>query len=198
MHKTLITISAAALVLANGCGSDKGGSSEDPKSAIEAIEKTLPNINEAVPADLRDRLSFNAATAEDNEMATAIPAGWTSKYVPGSYKPADDANLGFMTSFSVGSNCDGTCKPKNWTEAVEKVEFAQFAGDQFTIEKDEKLGDGGRLLIARSETSAYIVAAWWKSDASKYYYCRASLDDDAAKAIAAFEGDCRSTRVLAW
>jgi hypothetical protein len=195
-------ISIGALVCAlavAGCGDDESGDSKSgAKSAMQSVEAAVPKINEAVPADLRDKLTFAATTEEDDEVAAAVPTGWTSKFMPGSYKPADEDDLGFMTSYSVGSNCDGVCSPKDWAAAVSKVEFAQFAQGSFTIDKDEKLGTNGRLVVARSDDSAYVVAAWWKSDASKYYYCRASLDDDAVNAVGAFEKACRSTRVLAW
>jgi hypothetical protein len=187
---------AALAAATTGCGKSEDGAS-DPKAALQAVEAAVPAINEAVPAALRDRLTFEAAKVEDDELAAAVPSGWESKHMPGSYRPADEADLGFMTRFSVGSNCDGYCKPKDWAASVQQIEFAQFETDGFEIEKDEELANG-RLLVARSDDSAYVVAAWWKSDASKYYYCRASLDDDAADAVAAFETACRNTHVLAW
>lgn len=195
----LAAMLAAALATA-ACGDDRAddSASASPQASLAAVEAALPAINDAVPEALRERLRFEAKTAEDDELAAAIPVGWQAEHMPGYYKPADGADLGFMTHFSVGSNCDGACAAKDWQAAVDKVEFAQFARDDFTIDRDEKLGDDGRLLIAHNGRSAYVVAAWWKADAARYYYCRASLADDAASAVAAFEQACRSTRVLAW
>jgi len=197
---TFIAIAALLANHAAGCSSESEGSSGKgtPKATLAEVESALPQINGAVPEALRGQLRFETATVEDGELAAAVPAGWESGHIPGRYRPGDGSSLGFMTSYSVGANCDGECKPKDWQATATKVELSQFLEGDFTIEKDEKLGDNGRLLVARSSDSTYVVATWWKKDASKYYYCRASLADDAATAAAAFEQACRSTRVLAW
>ena len=75
---------------------------------------------------------------------------------------------------------------------MDKVEFGQSL-EGATIEKDDEL-DHGRLVVARTEDRVRVIAAWWKNDASKYFYCRAELDGKARDAVAAFERACRATR----
>ncbi len=195
-----IRLALVVALLATACGGDDAATkSTSPKQALATLTvDTLPAVNAVVPATLADKLSFTVATVEDDEVAAVVPADWTPSSIPGSYNPPDDADLGFRTRFSVGGNCNGACTAKDWPAAAEKVEFAQFRDARFTITKEEPLGDSGRLVVATLDGSTYIAAAWWRKDARKYYYCRASLDADAAQAASAFEQACRSTHVLAW
>ena len=79
----------------------------------------------------------------------AAPKGWASQMKGfASLHPADDANLGFFTELSVGSNCDGTCEPKEWGPVADKVNFKQFAADK--VIKNETTPNS-RLLIASRE-----------------------------------------------
>ena len=198
---------AATLAVAAGlaaCGDDdkQGSGPASPKAALAEVEAALPGIQQAVPAELKDKLRFEARVEDKDRIAAAVPAGWESKFMPGSYDPPDEAKLGFATKFGVGTNCDGTCAAKDWKASVDKVEFGQFQGDGFTIAKDEPLGEHGRIVVAQSKDgfspSTYVVAAWWKEGASRYAYCRAIVDKEIAGAVAAFEKACRATRVLAW
>lgn len=123
-----------------------------------------------------------------------MPEGWKqSDVIPGSYSPPDGAGLGFMTKFSVGTNCDGSCEAKDWAATSDKVDFAQFtAGGAFKVEKDDKAA-GQRLLVAgNSDGSKYVVAAFWKDGASRYYACHAKLEQPDAALAPAFEKACRA------
>jgi hypothetical protein len=182
-------------VLAVGCGKGEkggggGGATADTSAAVAAA-------NAALPADLKGKLEFEGAKNDKEGVAIVAPKGWKAGMMPGSYQPPEDASLGFMTRYSVSSNCDGDCAPKDWKATADKVDFAQFKGDQFKIEKDENLPNG-RVLVAKSGETTYVVAAWWKDGAKKYYNCRATLDREIAAAAPAFEAACRGTVVLGW
>lgn len=193
-----LATAALSLAFAAGCSKDKKSSSSASK-AIEAKTVDVGAINNTVPGDLKSSLSFEAATIDDGELSAVVPSGWkASKYIPGSYRPGSGSKLGFMTSFKVGANCDGECKPKPYENIARKVEFARFENTKrFEIAKDEKL-DNGRILVASAGNRTYVVSAWWKKGAREYIYCRATLDREAAKAVDAFEQACRSTRHNKW
>jgi len=169
-------------------GGDKGGGDA---AAAEAV-------NKLVPADLADKLTFTTAKGEDGRFVAVVPKGWEeAKHMPGHYRPTG-SDLGFMTSFDVGTNCDGDCAPKDWAATTEKVEFKQFLeGDQFEVVKDEK-GDDSRLMVAKSGDKIYIAAVQWKEGASRYFTCRATLEKEIAAAAPAFEQACRSVSISSW
>jgi hypothetical protein len=189
----VLTVSTAA---AAGC-SDKKESEGAAAKAAEGPPVDLAAINGAVPAELKGKLSFVAATAEDGDADVVAPAGWEeSKHMPGRWKPADSSSLGFMTSYSVGSNCDGECTAKDWKAVADKVDFSQLTS-RMKVVKDEA-GASSRLVVATSEDSTYVAAAFWKEGASRYFTCHATLADDAAKAVDAFVKACQATRVKSW
>ena len=208
-------LTAAALAASPGCGKkEEGGSGTESggaaagggtagggkagggkAGALEAVTAAAKDANAAVPADLKEKISFAAAEVDEGKVAALVPSGWTeSPHIPGSYKPADDAGLGFMTSYSVGTNCDGSCEPKDWAATADKVNFAQFKGEQFTVVKDEQLDGGGRLLVATSGEKTYVTGARWKDGARSYISCSATLDGPAAAAADAFAQACRAAR----
>ena len=128
-------IALAVAVL--GCGGKKsdgggggGGGGGKAKDADPAA------ANAAVPAELKGKLEFDTAKDAKDGVAWVKPKGWKEGAIPGMVKPPDDASLGFMTKYAVGTNCDGTCEPKDWAATVDKVEFAQLASAG-TVEKDE-------------------------------------------------------------
>src|SRR5690606_5196758 len=118
-----------------------------------------------------------------------------NEHMPGRYKPTQEADLGFMTSYTVGSNCDGSCEPKDWA-AVAAKDFEQFKGEQFTIVSDDELDGGGRILVATSSGKTYVTAARWKDGASRYTVCNATLDGAAVPAADAFVQACRAIQSL--
>jgi hypothetical protein len=200
MNTTKQAYALAALSLAiaaAGCGSDNNKKAEEAAQA--SVDTGVTEANALVPDALKKSLTFVAAKAEEDDMAVVVPSGWSESFMPGSYEPPDESNLGFMTRFTVGSNCDGYCKKKDWKAAVAKTEFGQFLeSDRFEIKKDEALGANGRLLVASADDSTYVVSAWWKDDASRYFYCRANLEKEISGAVDAFEKACRAASVLSW
>lgn len=191
----VLAVTAAAAAAA-GCG-DKKESGSSTSKAAEGPPVDLAAINAAVPAELKGKLSFAAATAEEGDLEVVAPAGWEeSKHMPGRWKPGQDSSLGFMTSYAVGSNCDGECTAKDWKAVADKVDFSQLTSGMKVV-KDES-GDGNRLVVATSDDTTYVVAAWWKEGANRYFTCHASLADDAARAVDAFVKACQATRVKSW
>ncbi len=202
-------IGIGVLVVALGaataaCGGKKdggagGGGKADAKAELAAIAgKPVADVNAQIPEELAGKLEFVAVLGEDDEHVAVQPKGWEgSKGMPERVKPPEAAGLGFMTTFSTGSNCDGTCEPKDWPATAEKVDFAQFKGQDFTIVKDEKNGST-RVLIAKTVDRTYVVAATWKEGAKRYFICRATLDQEIAAAAPAFEAACRAMKVVAW
>lgn len=197
IKRTYAVAALSLAVAATACGSDNNKKAEEAAQA--AVDTGVAEANASVPEELKKSLTFIGAKAEEDTMAVVVPSGWNESFMPGSYEPPDESNLGFMTRFSVGSNCDGLCAKKDWKAAVAKTEFGQFLeGDRFTIDKDEALGDNGRLMVASADDSTYVVSAWWKDDASRYFYCRANLEKEIAGAVDAFEEACRAATVLNW
>ncbi|MBL8783417.1 MAG: hypothetical protein JNJ59_00840 [Deltaproteobacteria bacterium] len=189
-----------------GCGKGESGGGgggavtapAGPSAADEAALKTaLDAANAKVPASLGGKLSFEIAKGEKGRHQAIQPKGWEAGVIPGRVKPPSGASLGFLTAFSTGSNCDGTCEKKDWAAIADKVEFAQFAGGSFTVEKDEK-GQGSRFLVAKGDGRVDLVYAVWKDDASRYYVCRATLDKEVLEAAPAFEAACKGMLVSSW
>ena len=181
---------------ASGTAEPKGPSKEEQLKTF--TEKALPEVQAAVAAD-GPKVEFEAKLVDRDRVIAAAPKGWSeSKVIPGNYEPPQDGGLGFMTRYSVGTNCDGTCSPKDWKATADKVDFAQFAGEQFQVVKDEALKDpAGRVLVATAEEGkrTYVTVARWTDGASRYYVCRATLDEEAKALVPAFEKAC-TTGVL--
>lgn len=205
MHRiTRSRLLAAALLLvtasAAGCKDDDEANTQAGKqapAATPALEATAANA--AVPETLAGKVAFTVGTGDEDRLAVLLPDGWEeSGAIPGLYRPGEDLGLGFMTSYSVGTSCDGACSPKDWTAAAGKTEFAQFETDSFTVVSDEPLEGGGRILVARNDDRAFVAAARWKDGASRYAYCRASLDGRATDALDAFVQACRDLQVRTW
>lgn len=206
MRRSIVVVATAALAAA-ACG-EKGAQpapkpqGPDPTEELKIMTgAVVPQMKETVPDELKGKLEFQAVLDEKERVVQLIPQGWQKADVPGTYKPPADADLGFMTEIRVDSSCgDGECKPRDdWSSVANRVEFAPLTGNRdFKIEKDDQLGEGGRLIIARSPDRVVIAAAQWKKGASQYYFCRATLDLEVADAAPVFERACRSFKVLVW
>ncbi len=203
MSKVMILASALALV---ACGKKDGGGDKGGGDKPAAANVDVAGVNALVPAALKDKLVFEKRDIPDESSkkpvtwTLAAPKGWEQKMkMFAKVRPPDGSNLGFMTEFGVSSNCDGSCEPKDWAAAADKVNFAQFKTNGSKIEKDEK-GANDRTLIASVEDDPthkkhYVVYAWWKTGDKKYYYCSATLDNEVYDAAPAFEKACKAVSV---
>lgn len=186
---------ALLLLAATACGKSKSASAP-PAAPID-----VAGVNALVPAELKDKLVFEQRDIEEergkHSKATytmAAPKGWEQDMkMFASVKPKSEANLGFMTSLKVGSNCDGTCEPKDWAKTSEKVDFAQFR-DGGKIVKDEQ-NKTNHLMIAEKGESTYVVYAWWSDGGRKYFTCTASLEKEVKAAADAFAKACQAVSV---
>lgn len=185
----------ALLLLVAACG--KSSSS----SAPPAVAIDVAGVNALVPAELKDKLVFEQRDIleERSKRSTATytmaaPKDWEQDGMMfASLKPKRDANMGFFTKLTVGSNCDGMCEPKDWAKVSEKVNFAQFR-DGWEIVKDEA-NKASHLMIAKKDKRTDVVYAWWTDGAPKYFSCHVALDGDESAAADAFAKACQAVNV---
>ena len=169
--------------LACGKGGGGGGKARDADPAA---------ANAAVPAELKGQLEFVPTRDDKHNLAWVMPKGWTEGVIPGTVKPPDGTNFGFMTKYSVGRNCDGMCESKDWPAVADKVNFAQLASAG-TVERDDKRADGRTMVVALGDRRE-LVMAWWKKGADHYVTCSVSMEKEAQPAAAAFEAACNATQ----
>lgn len=203
--KPKLVILSLACSLAAACGkSDKadqagsaapgggGGGGGAPAGKIDVAA-----VNALIPASLEGKLVFEqrdlVETRGDDTVTytLAAPKDWTQSSKMFAKVRATD-ELGFMTSFGVGSNCDGECVAKDWAKVADKVELAQFKGAK--VIKDEATKTS-RLVIAEQGGSTHVVYAWWTDGGDHYFSCRASLEAAAAAAAPAFAKACQAVTV---
>jgi hypothetical protein len=169
----------------------------DPQAALASVGAALAEVNAKIPEELRGKLEFTAALGEKDRHVAVLPKGWENGSTTGSVRPPDAAGLGFMTQFETHASCDGNCEPKDWAASAERVDFAPFKGQDYTVLKDEPLGSG-RILVAKTVDRTYVAAATWKTGARRYFVCHATLDHEIAAAAPAFEAACRALHVVTW
>jgi len=216
--KLLVVLMAVAL---GACGKKKGGD-----AAVSVTKADADAANALVPADLKSKIEFEVRTIDDGmkhhptKYTYVAPKQWKKGFMPGSFEPNDGDNMGFGTSVDVGTNCDGSCEPKDWAKVSDKVNFSQYTAGKATgkIIKDEK-GKNDRLMVFANEPTVQenagsasvtvngqtttttvtatsgskgvtIIHAWWNDGDSKYTTCQATLNDAAAALAPAFEKAC--------
>ena len=172
------------------------GSNGTPSAPATLDPAVVAAVEAKLPESLKGKVTFEAVEGEKGRHLAVQPKGWEQGVIPGRVKPpAGGPDLGFMTAFSTGSNCDGSCEAKDWAAVSDKVEFSQFTGGDWQVEKDEKLPDG-RILVAKKADRVDIALARWKTGASRYFSCRATLDKPLMEAAAAFEEACRQMKIV--
>jgi hypothetical protein len=202
MRCAVVTVTLLALV---GCAGKKGdkrpreGAPEhlDPQAELAASAAAVTDVNAKIPAELRGKLEFTATLGEKDRHVAIVPKGWEGGSVPGSTRPPDAAGLGFQTQLVTGASCDGSCEPKDWAQTAERVDFAQFKGQGYTVLSDEALASG-RVVVAKTVDRTYVAAAMWRAGAKRYFACHATLDQEIAAAAPAFAAACKALRIVAW
>ena len=197
-----LTLPLAALCACGGRKDDKRGAAErpvraDPQAELAQVAGALAEVNAKIPEELKGKLEFTAALGEKDRHVAVLPKGWEGGNVSGSVRPPDAAGLGFMTLYVTAASCDGGCEPKDWAATADRVDFAQFKGQDYTVLKDEPLA-AGRLVVAKTVDRTYVVAATWKPGAKRYFVCHATLDQEIAAAAPAFEAACRAMKIVSW
>jgi hypothetical protein len=181
------------LLLLVACGkSDKAAD----KPAAPTID--VAAVNALVPADLKAKLVFDKTDIVEERhrknvtYTMAAPKGWAPRMKGfAGLKGPDDA--GFFTSLDVGSNCDGTCEPKDWAKVADKVNFAQFASDK--VIKNETSPNSRLLIAERDGKTTHVVYAWWTTGAKRYNTCTATLDEPVKAAGEAFAKACQAVAI---
>ncbi len=196
MNKLGIIVFGLGVIGAIGCGK-KGSEAKGTGLAIDAAA-----VNSLVPAPLKDKLVFEKRDIvlkrgrSNTTYTLAAPKGWEQRMESfGNLEAPKDSGMGFLTKFSVGSNCDGQCKPKEWQEIADKVNFAPLSKGK--VLKDVK-GKGTRLMIAEGDggmKTTEVVFAWWTDGADSYHTCQATLDEAIKDAAPAFEKACQAVTV---
>lgn len=226
MTRTKLLVVLMAVTL-GACGKKKGGDS----AAASVTKADADAANAAVPADLKSKIEFEVRTLDDGmkhhptKYTYVAPKQWKKGFMPGSFEPNDGDNMGFGTSVDVGTNCDGSCEPKDWAKVVDKVYYSQYTGGKVTgkIIKDEK-GKNDRLMVFANEPTVQenagsasvtvngqtttttvtatsgskgitIIHTWWNDGDSKHFVCQATLNDAAAALAPAFEKACAKVSV---
>ena len=183
------------LVLAITACSKSSGEPAAAAKVAPAIDAAA--VNALVPAALKDKLVFEQRELSEArgrhpiKYTLAAPKGWNQDMeMFASLKGAE--GTGFMTSFAVGSNCDGACEPKDWAAVSAKVNFKQFAGDKAVTDESTPTS---HLLIAERDDSVHVVYAWWETGARKYHTCTASLEAPVKDAAKAFAKACQAVAI---
>jgi len=188
-------------IVAAACGKKDSSAGGGGGSAAAAKTIDVAPINAIVPAALKDKLVFEKRDIvlergrHNTTYTLAAPKGWTQRMKSFGGLEPDRKDLGFFTKFDVGSNCDGECKPKNWEEVADKVNFSPVAKGGKVL-KDEKT-KGHRTMIAEAGdgSTTSVIVAWWNDGDSKYWTCTATLDKEIKDAAAAFEKACQNVNV---
>lgn len=186
---------ALLLLAAAACGKS------DKSSAPPPVTIDVAGVNALVPAELKDKLAFEQRDIIEERgkrskatFTMAAPKDWEQDgKMFASLKPKSDANMGFFTKLSVGSNCDGACEPKDWAATSEKVNFSQFRNG-WTIVKDES-NKTSHLMIAEKDNRTDVTYAWWTDGARQYFTCSATLDGAEKAAAEAFAKACQAVNV---
>jgi hypothetical protein len=217
------------LVLMAACSKKSG---DGGGAAVATVGKADADAaNAAVPAELKNKVSFEVRTVDDGmkhhpkKFTFVAPAQWKKGFMPGSVEPNDGDNMGFGTEMMVGTNCDGSCEPKDWASVSDKVNFSQYTSGKVNgkLVKDEKTKNS-RLMVFSNEPTVQenagsasmtvngqtttttvtatsgskgvtVIHAWWADGDSKYYTCQATLNDAAAALAPAFEKACANVSV---
>lgn len=188
--RTLGVVSVT-LVLAAGC------SREVPAEKIAALDAQAKQLNAKLPKELSDKLELVAGADADKRVAFLFPRGWEGGGM-GGYRPPASSGLGAFSSYGVSYNCNGTCEAKDWAATFESVDVAPLRAGNAKIEKDEQLGDGGRVVVAKDGELTLVRVGFWKQGASRYFHCTADIDAPLEGAASVIEEACRATTVVHW
>ena len=190
-------ISLVLLVAAIAACGKKDGGGGGGAAAAPAAPLDVAGVNALVPAALKAKVVFEKrdVVLEQGKHPTtytlAAPKDWKQQS-----KMFGNLDGGFGQRFSIGSNCNGECKPKDWAAESDKSDFQPLAKGK--VLKDVKK-PGDRVMIAEVEMGGMktttVVHSWWTEGDKSYHYCRAELQDELKDAAPAFEKACASVAI---
>jgi hypothetical protein len=182
-----LVVGAVACSGKNQDGSSSGGAAATPRDGVNAL----------VPAELQDKVVFEQReliqmTGSHKTIYTVeAPKGWKKNFETAARLTPDRDDLGNMTKFEVGTNCDGECTAKDWAATIENVYENYLKGN---VVKDVK-GDHTRTIIAEQGNKTLVVIARWEDGASHYSHCGATLEKRAKGLAPAVEKACQAVSV---
>ncbi len=209
---TLLVIASLAALGCNAFrdASENSNSAAGSASAVTSAA-TVPVLDSAaaanakLPKALQGKLRFELKKVQSrNKEVTsygAVPSGWPSKKdkgFPNWFEPPKEPDLGFVTNFQVGYNCDGLCVEKDWPALITERFNALSKDKQYEVVVDKKLPENGRLMTLRGKDGkrARVEAAWHRTGASRYLTCSAFLDHESlVPALEAFAIACETTSI---
>ena len=179
------------VIAAVACGGKKKSGGGDSKPLDVAA------VNALVPASLKDKVVFEKRDIVEKRgrhnrtYTVAAPKGWKQDMDSFASLKPDKEGMGFMTSFKVGTNCDGECTSKDWAATVEHVYASYLKGK---VLKDVK-GRNSRTIIAEAGDDTAVVVATWEDGAKEYSDCGATLEKEVKDLAPAIEKACESVSV---
>ena len=206
-----------ALAFVTACG--KKGDGGAPAVSVTQADADAVNIN--VPPQFKDKVEFEVTKIADDfgkhktTYTVVAPKGWKKGFMPGSLEPADADSFGSKTlgktTMTVGSNCDGSCQPKDWAATVEKVYYKQYTSGQVTgkvikddkqktsrtliFQQEPKQEQQGTTTVTSGEKGIKLIRTWWTEGASRVYVCDVSLGEPIMDVVGAFEKACAKVSV---
>ena len=201
-----------ALVLGIAAAAAACGSKDSGKIVIDIPAEHVAATNALVPADWKDRITFEVGTVVDTFGRTketyrfAMPSGWKPKPGPirGRIAPPDadafgrSAAFGAVAEMRVGMNCNGECTTKDWAAEVDRAFYQKFTDGTAAgkVTKDDKRETGRTLVFERAvdagtpDGEVNILTTWWKQGGSQHYICEAKLAGASVALAPAFEKAC--------
>ena len=170
-------------------------SAEDLEAVIhEFAKKQRALVQVALPPDA-PRVRFAARLVDGGRILASVPEGWKPGLNPGRFDPPEKEMLGFATRYTVATDCNGICEPKDWPAVMVSDVLTAFDDtDHYEILARVDLTDPpGKRLTARSKDNdlVHVLATRWKEGLDRYYLCRANLDGERAHLLLpAFEKAC--------
>ena len=192
---TKLLVLALAL---SACGKSSDSTKSSSAASSPAFTIDAAAVNALVPTELKAKLVFDKTDvvqqmgkSKATTFTLAAPKGWKQDDTMFA-KLHGGSDAGFMTSVDVASDCNGSCEPKDWAAAADKVLFNQFK--DAAVVKNETTPTS-RLLIATRDTTTFVAYAWWVNGAKRYHYCMATLEEPVAAAAPAFAKACQAVNV---
>lgn len=171
-------------------------------SASSEKSDALADVRAKAPKNAETTLDFELARTplgHDNLTATFVrPVGWkaSQEWHPEKVKPPGKkiGETGWLTHLEVGTDCAGTCAPKDWAPII--AEKSKLAVPDGPAIHEVRTADGRFVRWNIKGDSAYVYAAWFLPGEGRMYTCTAWLDEKALVPwLDAFVEICKTAKV---